>query len=160
MQPISEASPLSVGFALLHRFALLPFAAFIDCLRLAANEGDRSRQVCCHWTFMTSVGEEAVSSCGAAISRCESFQNPDEFDYIVVIGGVQDERDRTDSTALAYLREAANAGNDEVTALLQDTQLPSLKSREWLFRQDAPVHWPYTLSTARCVWRVAPVTVA
>ncbi|QTF92972.1 GlxA family transcriptional regulator [Halomonas sp. BM-2019] len=102
--------PLSVGFVLLHRFTLLPFAAFVDCLRLAADEGDRSRQLRCHWTFMTSVGQEAHSSCGATISPCQTFRNPTEFDYIVVIGGVQDERDRPDTTALAYLRQAANAG--------------------------------------------------
>ncbi len=35
----TEVRPLSVGFVLLHRFTLLPFAAFVDCLRLAADEG-------------------------------------------------------------------------------------------------------------------------
>ncbi|WP_224415672.1 GlxA family transcriptional regulator [Modicisalibacter tunisiensis] len=105
----SQAEPLSVGFVLLHRFTLMPFAAFVDCLRLAADEGDRSRQLRCHWTFMTSTGGPAVSSCGAAVSPCETFRDPAEFDYIVVIGGVQDEKARTDTTALAYLRRAAAA---------------------------------------------------
>lgn len=109
MPPIPTGASLSVGFVLLHRFTLLPFAAFVDCLRLAADEGDRSRQLRCHWTFMTSVGQEAVSSCGAAITPCLSFRNPAEFDYIVVIGGVQDERDQVDTMALAYLRQAAAA---------------------------------------------------
>ncbi len=107
--PSSQGEPLSVGFVLLHRFTLLPFAAFVDCLRLAADEGDRSRPLRCHWTFMTSTGEQATSSCGAAISPCEPFRDPASFDYLVVIGGVQDERDRTDSAALAYLRRAADA---------------------------------------------------
>lgn len=106
---IFQDEPLSVGFVLLHRFTLLPFAAFVDCLRLAADEGDRSRQLRCHWTFMTSAGEEVVSSCGAAISPCERFREPEEFDYIVVVGGVLDESDRRDTLALAYLRQAANA---------------------------------------------------
>ncbi len=110
LNPSPQGEPLSVGFVLLHRFTLLPFAAFVDCLRLAADEGDRSRPLHCHWTFMTSTGQEAVSSCGAAISPCLSFREPAEFDYIVVIGGVQDERDRADTTALAYLRQAASAG--------------------------------------------------
>lgn len=110
MQPISETSPLSVGFVLLHRFTLMPFAAFVDCLRLAADEGDRSRQVRCHWTFMSSVGESVISSSGAAIAPCGRFRPPSEFDYLVVVGGVQDERERTDSTALAYLSQAADAG--------------------------------------------------
>ncbi|WP_136066588.1 GlxA family transcriptional regulator [Modicisalibacter radicis] len=103
----ARGEPLSVGFVLLHRFTLLPFAAFVDCLRLAADEGDRSRQLRCHWTFMTSNGGDAMSSCGAAITPCVPLRAPREFDYIVVIGGVQDEQDRTDSQALAYLRRAA-----------------------------------------------------
>lgn len=104
----AHGEPLSVGFVLLHRFTLLPFAAFVDCLRLAADEGDRSRQLRCHWTFMTSNGQNATSSCGAAITPCVPLQDPGDFDYIVVIGGVQDERNRVDSEALAYLRRAAS----------------------------------------------------
>ncbi|MBZ9558069.1 MULTISPECIES: GlxA family transcriptional regulator [Modicisalibacter] len=107
--PGARGEPLSVGFVLLHRFTLMPFAAFVDCLRLAADEGDRSRQLRCHWTFMTSTGEPAVSSCGAAVSPCQPFRNPDDFDYIVVIGGVQDEKARVDTAALAYLKQAASA---------------------------------------------------
>ncbi|MCC5884675.1 MAG: GlxA family transcriptional regulator [Halomonas sp.] len=109
MIPVASQEPLSVGFVLLHRFTLLPFAAFVDCLRLAADEGDRSRQLRCHWTFMTSTGEPAASSCGASITPCQPFRDPQEFDYIVVIGGVLDDADRADTTALAYLRRAANA---------------------------------------------------
>ncbi|WP_111414364.1 GlxA family transcriptional regulator [Billgrantia lactosivorans] len=104
-----RGEPLSVGFVLLHRFTLLPFAAFVDCLRLAADEGDRSRQLRCHWTFMTSTGGPATSSCGASITPCEPFRDPQEFDYIVVIGGVLDDADQLDTMALAYLRRAASA---------------------------------------------------
>ncbi|AJY48945.1 GlxA family transcriptional regulator [Halomonas sp. KO116] len=110
LNPSTQGENLSVGFVLLHRFTLLPFAAFIDCLRLAADEGDRSRQLRCHWNFMSSDGEAALSSCGATISPCEPFHNPKEFDYIVIIGGVQDERDGVDTTALAYMRQAGEAG--------------------------------------------------
>jgi len=88
-----QAAPLAVGFVLLHRFTLLPFEAFVDCLRLAADEGDRSRQLRCNWTFMTGSGQEATASCGAAITPCEPFRNPEEFEYIVVLGCVQYERD-------------------------------------------------------------------
>ncbi|GHE22418.1 GlxA family transcriptional regulator [Halomonas urumqiensis] len=109
MTHVVEVPALSVGFVLLHRFTLLPFAAFVDCLRLAADEGDRSRQLRCHWTFMTRDGQAALSSCGAAITPCEAFRDPLEFDYIVVIGGVQDQRERTDTSALGYLREAQAA---------------------------------------------------
>ncbi|MFW6346108.1 MAG: GlxA family transcriptional regulator, partial [Halomonas sp.] len=99
----SQGHPLSVGFVLLHRFTLLPFSAFVDCLRLAADEGDRSRQLRCQWTYMASSGDAVESSSGAAISPCQAFRHPAKFDYIVVIGGVQGERSRPDTTALAYL---------------------------------------------------------
>lgn len=101
---------LSVGFVLLHRFTLLPFAAFVDCLRLAADEGDRSRQLRCHWAFMTSAGQDALSSCGAAITPCQPLQPPETFDYLVVIGGVQDGSGKLDLKTLDYLRKADRQG--------------------------------------------------
>jgi len=55
-------------------------------------------------------GQAALASCGAAITPCETFRNPEAFDYLVVIGGVQGERGRMDSTALAYLRQAVAPG--------------------------------------------------
>lgn len=102
-----EREYLSIGFVLLPRFTMLPFAAFVDCLRLAADEGDRSRQLRCHWAFMTSAGQDAVSSCGAAITPCVPLEDPEHFDYIVVIGGVLEQEEAPDEAALAYLREAA-----------------------------------------------------
>lgn len=102
--------PLTVGFVLLRRFTLLPFAAFVDCLRLAADEGDRSRQLHCHWTLMSSTGQDVIASCGAVITSCVTFREPATFDYIVVIGGVQDGSDNVDQSTLAYLRYAADAG--------------------------------------------------
>ncbi|NAW34361.1 GlxA family transcriptional regulator [Halomonas alimentaria] len=144
-----EDEPLSVGFVLLHRFTLMPFAAFVDCLRLAADEGDRSRQVRCHWTFMTSVGEAVLSSAGAAISPCERFRDPAEFDYLVVIGGVQDDGERTDSTALAYLRQAAEAGVPLVglcTGLFALIQAGLMKGRRccvsWYHHRDMIQRFP------------------
>lgn len=58
---------------------------------------------------MSGGGQVALSSCGASISPCEAFRDPREFDYIVVIGGVQGEQDQTDTIALAYLRQVAEA---------------------------------------------------
>ncbi|WP_084155708.1 GlxA family transcriptional regulator [Halomonas halocynthiae] len=110
VSPVDSTPMLSVGFVLLHRFTLLPFAAFVDCLRLAADEGDRSRQLRCHWVFMTEAGENALSSCGAAITPCQSFQPVEMFDYLVVIGGVQDGEGQLDLATLSYLRDASRQG--------------------------------------------------
>lgn len=40
-KPNEQATPLSVGFVLLNRFTLLPFVAFVDCLRMTA-QSDKS----------------------------------------------------------------------------------------------------------------------
>lgn len=101
------APALSVGFVLLPHFTLMPFAAFVDCLRLAADEGDRSRQLRCRWRFMTHDGSDAVSSCGAVMTACEPYSDPTEFDYLVVIGGVLHQPGSADQAAIEYLRRAA-----------------------------------------------------
>ncbi|MGC3872219.1 GlxA family transcriptional regulator [Halomonas sp. GXIMD04776] len=107
---LANIQGLSVGFILLPRFTLLPFAGFVDCLRLAADEGDMSRQLRCHWTFMTSDGESALSSSGAAISPCETYQPPENFDYLVVIAGVLKDREMVDRATIDYLKQADRLG--------------------------------------------------
>ncbi|MGB7755293.1 MAG: GlxA family transcriptional regulator [Salinisphaera sp.] len=108
--PQTETVKLSVGIVLLPRFTLLPFAAFVDCLRLSADRGDTSRPVNCRWDFMTVSGEAAQSSCGARISPCTTFQSPKRFDYLVVCGGLLPRGRAADRRTLDYLREAASVG--------------------------------------------------
>ncbi|MCS4503788.1 GlxA family transcriptional regulator [Arhodomonas aquaeolei] len=101
---------LSVGFVLMPRFTLLPFAAFVDCLRLAADEGDGSRPIRCGWTFMTSNGTSATSSCSATIGPCEPLSEPTRFDYLVVVGGLLSEAPAADAKTVEYLQRAAAQG--------------------------------------------------
>jgi transcriptional regulator GlxA family with amidase domain len=100
---------LSVGFVLMPKFTMLPFAAFVDCLRLAADDGDASRPIYCRWSLMTSDGQEATSSCGATMGPCTTFQPPENFDYLVVCGGLLPDGPAADSATVAYLRSAAAA---------------------------------------------------
>lgn len=101
---------LSVGFILLPRFTLLPFSAFIDCLRLAADEGDSSRQVHCRWTIMGADRRPVQASCGIEVTPWERFADPKRFDYIVVVGGQLPAGPPADSATVAYLREADAKG--------------------------------------------------
>ncbi|MCE8023194.1 hypothetical protein [Billgrantia aerodenitrificans] len=39
----AEVPPLSVGFVLLHRFTLLPFAALVDCLAVVKRNSGTLR---------------------------------------------------------------------------------------------------------------------
>lgn len=107
----ADTIKLSVGIVLLPRFTLLPFSAFVDCLRLSADNDDASRPINCRWTFMSVNGEPAESSSGARISPCMPFQPPEQFDYLVVCGGLLPEKGRAADTAtLRYLQRAAGAG--------------------------------------------------
>ena len=56
--------PLRVGVILAHHFTLSAFAVFIDHLRLAADEGDRSRPLHVQWSIMASRPESVPASCG------------------------------------------------------------------------------------------------
>ena len=106
-----EASPaLSVGFILLRNFTLLPFAAIIDALRLAADEGDRSRQINCHWTILGEPDKTIRASCGVRVDAWEPPGDPTRFDYIVVVGGLLHRGEPASPATLDYLAAAAAAG--------------------------------------------------
>ena len=82
---------LSIGFILAHRFTLCAFGNFVDVLRLAADEGDRSRPILCDWTVLSDTMNPVVSSCGRAGSADRAARRSDKFNYIVVVGGLIDE---------------------------------------------------------------------
>jgi transcriptional regulator GlxA family with amidase domain len=107
-----KEAALSVGFILANRFTLTALATFLDALRLAADDGDGSRQIRCRWTIMgAGSGTEPVrSSCGVSIAPWEPFQDPRGFDYIVVVGGLLNPGPQLDTETIAYLKAAAAAG--------------------------------------------------
>ena len=83
-----SGADLTVGVILVPSFTLLAFAGFMDTLRLAADEGDRSRQLRCRWYVMTSTGRAVRSSCGALVSPTSELVDPRLLDYVVVVGGL------------------------------------------------------------------------
>ncbi len=99
---------LSIGFLLTRNFTLTALSSFMDMLRLAADEGDRSRQRYCRWTVMGGGRESVRSSCGLDISPWDDLRDVRELDYLVVVGGLLDDGPQLDSTTQAYLREAAS----------------------------------------------------
>jgi transcriptional regulator GlxA family with amidase domain len=101
---------LSVGFILAQNFTLSAFSLFIDQLRLAADEGDRSRQILCHWSVMTRRLAPVRASCGVLVSGTADLTDPREFDYIVVVGGILHAGPQLDDATTAYLQEAARQG--------------------------------------------------
>lgn len=106
--PIAPA--MRVGFVLAHNFTLSALSLFVDTLRLAADEGDRSRQIRCRWTVMSAKPQAMRASCGLSVNRMAPLGDPAEFDYVVVVGGLLDGGDQTDAETVAWLRRAADAG--------------------------------------------------
>ena len=98
---------LRVGFILARHFTLCAFANFVDVLRLAADEGDRSRPILCRWSVLSDTMSPVASSCGVTVQPNARLSNPRDFDYVVVIGGLVDEMDTLSAGTVAFLREAA-----------------------------------------------------
>jgi transcriptional regulator GlxA family with amidase domain len=101
---------IRVGFVLAQRFTLTAFAGFVDALRLAADDGDGSRQRDCVWAVLGDRNAPVISSCGASVQAWESFENPERFDYIVVVGGLLHGGQQVVPGTQAFLLAAARAG--------------------------------------------------
>lgn len=101
---------LRIGFVLAPRFTLIAFAGFIDAIRLAADEGDRSRQRECHWAVLGDGGHPVVSSCGAAVTPWAPMADAADYDYIVVIGGLLHDGQQVFPGTYSFLQSAAERG--------------------------------------------------
>lgn len=101
---------LSVGFILTRQFTLCAFANFVDVLRLAADEGDRSRPIMCRWSVLSDTMNPVTSSCGVAVQPHERLGDPARFDYLAVIGGLAEGLENVSPTYTQYLRRASEAG--------------------------------------------------
>ena len=108
--PATPEPRLSVGFILARHFTLTAFANFIDTLRLAADEGDRSRPILCRWTIMSATGHPVPSSSGVSVTPDDGLTDPKTFHYIVVVGGLLHRGEQVDAATMAYLKRAAEAG--------------------------------------------------
>lgn len=104
----STGARLRVGFLLAPRFTLTAFAGFVDALRLAADEGDRSRPLHCRWDILGA--EPVSSSCGAVVTPTAPIPAVFDYDYLVVVGGLLHGGQRTPARLLAALRDAAAQG--------------------------------------------------
>ena len=106
-QPPPAPRALTVGVVLLPDFTMLAFAAFLDTLRLAADEGDRSRPIACGWTVMTEDGRPVRASNGVAVEPDSGLADPAAFDYVAVVGGTLHSGARAGPRLDAWLRGAA-----------------------------------------------------
>jgi transcriptional regulator GlxA family with amidase domain len=103
----TENSRLCIGFVLARSFTLSAFALFVDTLRLASDELDRSGRVLADWKVLGSTRHLITSSCGVQLSPTSHFVDPVQFDYVVVGGLLSVERPVDDQT-MHFLRTAAS----------------------------------------------------
>jgi transcriptional regulator GlxA family with amidase domain len=101
---------LNIGFILARRFTLCALGNFVDVLRLAADEGDRSRPILCSWRVLSPTMEPIASSSGIIVQPEERLGDPTRFDYLVVVGGLVDEIENLHPDTVHYLERAAAAG--------------------------------------------------
>ncbi|MCC7226293.1 MAG: GlxA family transcriptional regulator [Burkholderiaceae bacterium] len=100
-------SRLRVGIILAPHFTLTAFAGFVDALRLAADEGDRSNKVYCHWEILAATLDPVMSSCGASVAPTAILSDPAHFDCIAVVGGLLREPDAVPDTIYQFIKAAA-----------------------------------------------------
>ncbi|MGC1430103.1 MAG: GlxA family transcriptional regulator [Albidovulum sp.] len=109
---MSDPAPsqrLKIGIILTRRFTLAALANFIDVLRLAADEGDRSRPILCSWRVIAPHLESIESSCGLTIRPDERLGDPQRFDYIAVVGGLIGDAQYLPAETTTFLHRAAAA---------------------------------------------------
>lgn len=103
------AQGLRVGFVLCPNFTMVALSAFLDALRLAADEGDRSRPIHCSWTLLSHDMRPIRSSAGIEVKPTSEIVDPSRFDYVVVVGGLID-GPRCPQALLDFIGLAAKKG--------------------------------------------------
>lgn len=98
------------AFILLPNFTLTPLSSFIDMLRLIADEGDRSKPVRCEWTILGSRTSPVRSSCGLEVTPSRTFDDPGQYDYVIVVGGLLHAGPQLDDATRQFLQDADAAG--------------------------------------------------
>ena len=104
------AAPVRFGFVLANHFTLSAFSIFVDHLRLAADEGDRSRPLHMQWSVMAAREEAVRASCGVMVNPSSALLDPRTLDYVIVVGGLLHLGPQIDEQTAQYLREVAAAG--------------------------------------------------
>jgi transcriptional regulator GlxA family with amidase domain len=103
----STRKPLRIGFILANDFTLSAFSLFVDTLRLAGDEGDRSGKVHCDWDVLSANGHLIRSSTGVEVAPTAPFGDPCRFTHLAIVGGLLRDPEPVSEAVLAFLRKAA-----------------------------------------------------
>ncbi|BCH07506.1 AraC family transcriptional regulator [Mesorhizobium sp. 131-3-5] len=95
------------GFLLARNFTLSPMSLFIDTLRLAGDDGDRSRRGRFDWQIIGERGLPIRSSCGVELLPTKQITDPQDYDNIVVVGGLLNGTQYLSGEKEAFVRRAS-----------------------------------------------------
>lgn len=88
MDPPVMDTPLKVGILLLPDFTLVSFSCLVEFLRLAADESDFSRKIYCRWSLLSDNDRPIRASCGFSVVPDAGLSDLDEYNYLIVCGGI------------------------------------------------------------------------
>jgi len=101
---------IKFGFVLVRNFTISPLSMFIDTLRLAGDDGDRSRRGTFDWQIIGEKGLPIRSSSGVEVLPTRQITAPEDYDNIVVVGGLLNGGQYLSTEKEAFLLLAARRG--------------------------------------------------
>ncbi|WP_199772884.1 GlxA family transcriptional regulator [Ensifer adhaerens] len=104
---VPPTNRLRIGFVLARSFTLSAFALFVDTLRLASDELDKSGRVRADWQVLGNTRHLISSSCGVQVAPTSDLVDPAQFGYIVVVGGLLTCESPIDNETVSFLKKAA-----------------------------------------------------
>ncbi|MDE2383789.1 MAG: GlxA family transcriptional regulator [Alphaproteobacteria bacterium] len=134
---------LRVGFLLARNFTLSAFSLFVDTLRLASDELDRSGRKYLDWEVLSDSTQLVKSSCGVFVAPTARLSARDAFDYLVVVGGRLNVEEPLSHAEVQYIRQTSAAGKPVIglctaSFILADAGLMAGKPAcvSWLHRAE------------------------
>ncbi|MDR0355173.1 MAG: GlxA family transcriptional regulator [Deltaproteobacteria bacterium] len=149
-----QSRPLKFGFALAPDFTLMAFSGFIEALRQAADVGDLSRPIWCSWTVMSHDLTPIKASCGLEVKPWETYRDPAEFDYVILVGGLVKSLENVPKELVNYLSLAVREG---VTIIGLCTASYILAQSGFLKGRRCCLHWYHFQDFQERFPNVAPV---
>jgi transcriptional regulator GlxA family with amidase domain len=98
------------AFVLARDFTLSPLAMFVDTLRLAGDEGDRSRRVLFDWQIVGDRGLPVRSSSGFDMMPTAEIGDPGGYDHVVLVGGLLGAPKNLGASKEKFILDAARRG--------------------------------------------------
>lgn len=112
---------LHIGFVLAKDITLSALSLFIDTLRLASDEGDRSGRVHCDWEVISSTYEHIRSNASVEIAPNALLGDPTRFTHIAVVGRLLSSKAPIDSQTKAFFPACSNENSGKRQIIIEYT---------------------------------------